>query len=482
MVVFGLSQQIPWRAVLIAIFLLWATLQFHASFGRGKALTVPLIVPDQSAANIEDSSQQEYCHNTFGDGYLARFAEAYAEYCNEAQSGSLTCFDNMIDTKSQRTDSLCLAARTTFDVSSQRFEPRCGLLPSPKNREGMAVRPLRSLTQYWYSTGPAWIFQHFFNLAGTSSAGATDSPNSALQLPTLILVKREIANFNLWHNVMEVMSAMHTVEVLERARNVSASQRALDETEKAKFHIVILDDEPDGPYLSLWGLITPNPVLRLSNLTANASLHTANTVVPLPGGANPFWQGDWVDIDCGLSPLLQAFSTRVLLLYDIPATTDPVRQSPLRITLVERTTKRRLLNLSALLGALEPRLPATRASIQVIDFATLSLADQVRLAHDTDILVGVHGAGLTHGMFLPPGSAIVEFMPFSLDHRGFQNMAKMLGHLHFGANTVDDTALTDAKGDWQEDDVVVDEADWMREIMAAVDGVERTRAVTSKGT
>jgi hypothetical protein len=42
--------------------------------------------------------------------------------------------------------------------------------------------------------------------------------------------------------------------------------------------------------------------------------------------------------------------------------------------------------------------------VQSFDFASMSYKEQLEIVQDTDILAGVHGAGLTHGMFLPPGS------------------------------------------------------------------------------
>jgi capsular polysaccharide biosynthesis protein len=37
--------------------------------------------------------------------------------------------------------------------------------------------------------------------------------------------------------------------------------------------------------------------------------------------------------------------------------------------------------------------------------------DQLKMAAGSDIIFGMHGAGLTHALFLPPRSAVIELMP-----------------------------------------------------------------------
>lgn len=67
-----------------------------------------------------------------------------------------------------------------------------------------------------------------------------------------------------------------------------------------------------------------------------------------------------------------------------------------------------------------------RVAIRLVDFATLSFADQIRVARATDVLVGVHGAGLTHMMFMPLGAAaVVEIQPAELDHIGFRKTSQL---------------------------------------------------------
>jgi capsular polysaccharide biosynthesis protein len=55
--------------------------------------------------------------------------------------------------------------------------------------------------------------------------------------------------------------------------------------------------------------------------------------------------------------------------------------------------------------------------------------EQVTLASNTDVLVGMHGAGLVHALFLPPWAGIVELYPAycSTRLRHFRRLAAWRG-------------------------------------------------------
>jgi protein O-GlcNAc transferase len=193
-------------------------------------------------------------------------------------------------------------------------------------------------------------------------------------------------------------------------------------------------------------------------------------LVPLPGGSNPFWQGDWTPLSCSESSLMKQYVDRVLKFFNIQDA--PSRGTrPLVMTIVDRTKKRRLLHQDDYLAALTKNHPSV--DIQVVDFGHLALAEQIRVAHHSDIIVGVHGAGLTHGMWLPSSSAIVEVLPPDLDHWGFSNMAKFLGHRHFrGKGSKHDSP--DNNGDWQHDDVFIAKEEFLALCEKAITSFSRT--------
>lgn len=49
--------------------------------------------------------------------------------------------------------------------------------------------------------------------------------------------------------------------------------------------------------------------------------------------------------------------------------------------------------------------------LHIVDFAALSFKEQIKIVAQTDILLGVHGNGLSHTLFLPPGATLIELFP-----------------------------------------------------------------------
>lgn len=61
---------------------------------------------------------------------------------------------------------------------------------------------------------------------------------------------------------------------------------------------------------------------------------------------------------------------------------------------------------------------------------------QLQLLFRTGVLVGVHGAGLTNQVWLPPGhGAVVELWHGMADNFHYHNMAHMLGHAYYNVMT-----------------------------------------------
>ncbi|MCB0352021.1 MAG: glycosyltransferase family 61 protein [Bdellovibrionales bacterium] len=91
---------------------------------------------------------------------------------------------------------------------------------------------------------------------------------------------------------------------------------------------------------------------------------------------------------------------------------------------IQREGTRSVRNEAQVLEAMEPY------GIKVIQAEKLTLGEQIRLAYDSDVLIGPHGSGLSLSLFMPYSSAIVELLPFAWYNTCFEHIQKLLKLRH----------------------------------------------------
>jgi hypothetical protein len=84
-----------------------------------------------------------------------------------------------------------------------------------------------------------------------------------------------------------------------------------------------------------------------------------------------------------------------------------------------------LLPLSLSLSSLSLSLPLSSLCLQVEDTAKLSFEDQLKLIRNTNILIGIHGAGLMYIMFAADEAILIEIHPSYRQDRHFRHAARM---------------------------------------------------------
>ncbi|TLD05127.1 uncharacterized protein PgNI_09138 [Pyricularia grisea] len=413
----------------------------------------------------------QYCTDRFGPAYLSNLRDHSIEYCgasprDQDRSSRLTCFH--IDIRGEgEEDSFCIAQGAVLDPEKKGFVLDCAPRSPTEEETKRGLIPFERIRGSWYDTGPRVVFDRYVNFLDrprkkVQQSNIAAGENQQRSPPISILVKRE-GSGHPWHSLMEIWSLTHTMDVLRLSANPDALGAPFfhtpDDIRRAR--VVILDDHEDGPFFDLWRLTAGHNPVRLSaalealqDNNKTSSSDTAliagagqphNVVVPLPGATNPVWQNDWEERNCTDASLVKLFVRRVLHHLGVESfkpkavTEANVMRKRLRLTFVIRRGSRKLLGRERLLEAVRHAYPDVE--VRSVDLATLSFVEQVRLVHDeTDILVGTHGAGLTHVMFLRaawegagPGSAIVEIQPDTMDYKGFRNLAYMLGHRYFSA-------------------------------------------------
>lgn len=444
---------------------------------------------DYNAPNTDP----EWCESKYSTAYLTNLRDGRQSYCNPSVSdSSLNCFNTKIT--DERTDTFCIAKGVSMLHSHQSttFRLNCTTWESLGTDGSTALAPLKteSFPKYLYNTGPYHIWSDYFSTV----PGLPSQPFCSERQGTpkyTILVKRD-GDGNMWHSLLEIFSLYLTLDTLRITPldpSAHTPEPFLSAADMSSAQIVILDDYPDGPFFDLWKAIAPLPVVRLKDIpsygTAAACLD--NVIIPLAGGSNPLWRGDWHTGSCTHSQLIDTFTRRVLSHYGHgaanstsllppsssdtprPKDDDTTTTTDLTLTFIDRRTTRALVDAPQHLANLRLHFP--HIHIQALDFAALPFAEQLRVIQTTDVLVGVHGAGLTHALFLPPGASVVEIQPRRLNYKGFRNLAKMRGHRYFSAHA----AANDSAPDWHDLDVSVGEDEFLELVGAAV------RAVLHRG-
>jgi EGF domain-specific O-GlcNAc transferase len=434
--------------------------------------------------------QPSICQERLGLLYLDELRHSRASYCSPDSRSQLTCFHSRTD-RSGRTDSFCIGQGAQLQHQRNKFGISCHLVEGRSIETSSPSVRLEDFPRYWYNTGPHTVMDLFVDLdmeeAEVPPPPEADPPGQREEQNFAILLKREGAE-NLWHSMMEIMSLSTTLDVLQMSPDDAANsgEPFLTPQDAENTQVIILDDAADGPYFELWHLFARKPTVRLSELVSLATVagptnvgNNLNIIIPLPGGANPVWQGDWEPNACEHSDILRAFAHRVLTHLDIrddpppppptttteagsssAATSGPGDPPKITVTFIDRRGTRKLVDIERHMRALEGRYP--HASIRRVDLAGMPFREQVQLVRGSDVLAGVHGAGLTHGLWMRERSAVVEILPEGFMHKGFRNLAGALGHGYFSAHGVrprpeDGGRGGGGPGSWQEEDVVLEE-------------------------
>ncbi|XP_044267889.1 EGF domain-specific O-linked N-acetylglucosamine transferase [Tribolium madens] len=154
-----------------------------------------------------------------------------------------------------------------------------------------------------------------------------------------------------------------------------------------------------------WEAFTDHPVWDLKTFRGE-TVCFKNVVFPLlPRMIFGLYYNTPIIYGCENSGLFHAFSQHILHRLKIPF--HPRKNKKIRITLLTRDTKyRRILNEDELVEALAKN---RNYEVQKIVYnKQIPFKKQLEITRNSDVLIGVHGAGLTHLLFLPDWAAVFE--------------------------------------------------------------------------
>lgn len=404
--------------------------------------TIPLPAEYRAASLLNLSEPlSSFCRDRFGLDFLENFSRCRAGYCTEDSVTDLTCFHTPEPGVPGSKDSFCIARNgLAFDTKRRKFSIKCQAQDPAPQEAGTCAVPYRNIRSYGYLTGPKYILNEwvdFYETTDPAGSGGSQPKSDSY----VVLLKREVES-NIWHAINEVMAMMTTFDVLEIAPETTGGDTGLFSPDAIpNTEIIVLDDLPDGSFFELFQMFTGSKPKRLNEWiasrrvdeTTNTIHPLGNVIIPFAGSANPLWS-DWNPIDCADNTMLRVFVQRVFDFYKLPRRRERAPGSRVLVSVVVRRGSRHLLGLDTHLFAAAKARFGGAADLRMVDFEGMPFREQVEVARDSDVLVGMHGAGLTHAMFMEEGrGALVEIQPDRLCHWGFRNLAKMTGHKYFVA-------------------------------------------------
>uniref|UniRef100_A0A2S2NPP4 EGF domain-specific O-linked N-acetylglucosamine transferase n=1 Tax=Schizaphis graminum TaxID=13262 RepID=A0A2S2NPP4_SCHGA len=127
---------------------------------------------------------------------------------------------------------------------------------------------------------------------------------------------------------------------------------------------------------------------------------------------------------CENSGLFKAFSQHVL--HRLNINQKPNDNGKIRITFLSRNTKyRNVLNENELISALKNH---SQYEVKKVVYSGnfLTFKEQIQITYNTDIFIGMHGAGLTHLLFLPEWAVLFELYNCEDEHC-YKDLARLRG-------------------------------------------------------
>lgn len=241
-----------------------------------------------------------------------------------------------------------------------------------------------------------------------------------------VLVMKLDATVNMYHHFCDffnlyasqhLLSAAHFPELRAFERNV---------------RVIIWENVPyRSSFQSAFNVFTKHPIWSLADVAGKKVCFKNAVHFPLLPRMvyGLFYNTPLSSETCYGSGLFKAFSEFMPYRMGLDEPISPKRDGKLRVTILNRKTPyRNIVNLEEIVSKLSPYYQVTVANFS---HQRPPFKHQMSLIRKTDILVGIHGAGLTHMLFLPDWAAVFELYHCE-DPECYRDLARMRGVKHIG--------------------------------------------------
>lgn len=222
------------------------------------------------------------------------------------------------------------------------------------------------------------------------------------------------ATVNMYHHFCDFFN-------LYASQHVNSSH---PETFSTDVHILIWESYTyNSAFGEAFKAFTSHPIWDLKTFTG-LTVCFRNVVFPLlPRMIFGLYYNTPLIWGCERSGLMESFSKHML--HRLSIRRHRRKNSKVRVTLLSRESQyRNILNEQQLLEALsnEPDIKVKR----VVYNRHMNFTKQLEKSYNSDIFIGIHGAGLTHLMFLPDWAVVFELYNCEDEHC-YKDLARLRG-------------------------------------------------------
>ncbi|KAL0478703.1 hypothetical protein AKO1_008312 [Acrasis kona] len=391
------------------------------------------------------------CDSDFGFSLIDRWRKAKTEVCSSTTDSTIHCH-KILQTGHSGTDNFCYVKNMILDVNKAEKPYLSGSMFSSCKKESS-----------WNSN------EYQLYLANLMSNVQTDTKKKQTKTLTgrTFFIERD-GHANVFHSFTDIVNLFMAVLIHSKGSEVSDMKNN---------RIIILDSHDNGPFYDVWKLF--GEVYRVEEFKkeyADQVIQFEDAVFGIPGGSNFLWKDVWIPNKCYESTILKAFVRFVMSEWKISEHKRRLPNEPIRILFSVRKHKnvqakigRRIMNEEELIKLLNEKLTTVstdnKIPVQVtaIDLGTIGFKEQIEKVRQADIFVGMHGAGMTHVLWMHDESVVVELFPKGWHSSGMRNISKWLGRVYLSWQNVHDKNVADAEHLWTH----VEEEEFLQVMKAA---------------
>ncbi|XP_039262747.1 EGF domain-specific O-linked N-acetylglucosamine transferase-like isoform X2 [Styela clava] len=288
----------------------------------------------------------------------------------------------------------------------------CTLDSELLNKQGQHAYPLQS----WYSE-----LQNYTNLSFRPLHDDHGSNCDVIIEKPTVLMKLD-SGINLYHHFCDFF-------------NLYLSQHVNNSWFDTDIQIVMWDTSSLGYFdiaTAAWNAFTDHPIIKLQDWKGKRVCLKDAMFPLLPRMRGGLYYNTYIPNGCVGSSMFRAFSEHFLHRMGVTQNDIATENSTkIRVTLLERGKPedehvfRKIKNQDELIEVMK-EFPDFEIKVVQYKWKDISFVEQLKITHNSDIFIGMHGAGLIHFLFLPDWAVAFELYNCD-DERCYRDLARLRG-------------------------------------------------------